>query len=62
MATSFKPRITFNNSYYGFKSSCEKIKFFNLGPRNNWKHMIDENISQEIQNTFKKEMSELGYL
>ena len=51
----------FTENVFDLKSK-KKIKFFNLGPRNNWKHMIDEKISQEIQNTFKKEMSELGYL
>jgi len=40
----------------------KKIPFFNLGPKNDWKKMLDEKIRKKIEEAFKKEMVELGYL
>ena len=40
----------------------KKIPFFNLGPKNDWKKMLDEKIRNKIEAAFKKEMVELGYL
>jgi hypothetical protein len=44
------------------KESKERLKFFNLGKKNNWKNILSENIIRKIENEFKKEMLELGYL
>ncbi len=55
-------------SEYGFneskinKETNEKIPFFNLGPENNWKNLLDTKIVKKIETAFKKEMVELGYL
>ena len=38
------------------------VKFFNLGPKNNWKNLLSSQIIKKIENKFDKEMSELGYL
>ena len=38
------------------------IKFFNLGPENNWKKSLDTKIIKEIENSFEREMIELDYL
>ena len=38
------------------------IKFFNLGPKNNWKNLLSSEIKNKIENKFKKEMIELEYL
>ena len=40
----------------------KSVKFFHLGPENDWKKILDKNISIEIENKFKAEMEELGYL
>ena len=40
----------------------KKIKFFNLGPKNNWKNTIDEKLIHKIEKKFNKEMKELNYL
>ncbi len=40
----------------------KKNKFFNLGPKNNWKKILDKNVSEEINKRFELEMKELGYL
>ena len=40
----------------------EPIKFFNLGPDNNWKNMLSPEIVKNIENKFGSEMKEIGYL
>ena len=40
----------------------KKAKFFYLGPKNNWKKLLDKVIQKKIEEAFKKEMTELGYL
>ena len=40
----------------------KKIKFFNLGPKNDWNKILDKTIRKKIEKHFKKEMKELGYL
>ena len=36
--------------------------FFNLGPKNDWRTILDEKNREKIEKSFKKEMHELGYL
>ena len=53
---------------YGFDeaklndSTGKKVKFFNLGPKNDWRNILDNKIKKKIENKFSKEMQELGYL
>ena len=44
------------------KKLKKKQKFFYLGPKNNWKKLLDTKTVKKIENTFQKEMIELGYL
>ena len=44
------------------KTSGKKIKFFYLGPKNDWTKMLDKSLSTRIENAFQKEMIELGYI
>ena len=44
------------------KETLEKIAFFNLGPKNDWKKLLDAELKKKIEKAFKKEMEELGYL
>jgi hypothetical protein len=50
----------FNENAY--ETIDKKKKFFNLGPRNIWKNILDKKIKDEIEEKFSKEMKELGYL
>lgn len=52
---------------FGFKdnsATSKKLnkKFFRLGPKNNWKVLLDSKTREDIELCFKKEMEELGYL
>jgi len=40
----------------------DKVKFFNLGPKNDWKKLLNNEIIEEINLKFNKEMKTLGYL
>ena len=58
---------TFDGSESNFKNwrkfhSENKNLFFNLGPENNWKKILNTKISKEIEISFEKEMKILGYL
>jgi len=47
----------------GFEeSSNANIKFFNLGPKNKWKNVINEKLIHYIEKNFNKEMKELRYI
>ena len=51
----------FAESAYDY-SAKKKLKFFNLGPKNNWKKNLEPEISKKIEREFKQEMIELDYL
>ena len=44
------------------KETGKTKKFFHLGPKNNWKNLLNEKIKKDIENEFEQEMKELGYL
>ena len=51
----------FGESVADIKSG-EKKDFFYLGPKNDWKKLLDNKISREIEQKFQNEMKELKYL
>ena len=42
--------------------SGDKKDFFYLGPKNDWKKLLDNETIKKIDNAFKNEMRELNYL
>ena len=57
----------FEGQQNGFKNwrnfhSENKNLFFNLGPENNWKKVLNSKIAEKIENNFEKEMKHLNYL
>ena len=44
------------------KNTGKRKNFFNLGPQNNWRKLLDKKIINKIEISFEKEMIELGYL
>jgi len=40
----------------------KKVKFFHLGPENRWEKILNDNIRNDIENIFRDEMKDLGYL
>ena len=57
----------FDNSDSNFKNwrkfhSENKNLFFNLGPENDWKKILEKEFAEKIETSFEKEMKELKYL
>ena len=44
------------------KETGEIKRFFNLGPENDWKKLLDIKLKEDIEKEFKTEMRELGYI
>lgn len=44
------------------KKTGKKINFFQLGAKRNWNNVLDKDIKDKIEITFKADMKELGYL
>ena len=44
------------------KLTGQKNKFFYLGPKNDWRKLLDKEIADEISSRFEPGMKELGYL
>ena len=54
-----------DNGYFSENArdhSENKVKFFNLGPKNDWKKLLNNEIIEKINLKFNKEMKELKYL
>ena len=64
--TSFKYMQNLENGGYFSENarglSENKVRFFNLGPKNDWKKLLNNEIIEVINLKFFKEMKELGYL
>ena len=43
------------------KGGDKKIPFFNLGPKNNWKTILNDDLKDKLNNIFKKKLEELSY-
>ena len=43
------------------KKNEEKIPFFNLGPDNDWRKILDKDQQSKLKDSFKKDLIELGY-
>ena len=52
---------TFYEAVIDTKTGKRK-NFFNLGPKNNWRELLDQKNKDKIESNFEKEMMELGYL
>lgn len=66
-STSFS-KLKNNEIKYGFpeavnsqKNKQNKIKFFNLGPENDWRKILNDNLRIELDKIFEKEIKELMY-
>ena len=44
------------------ENTGKKVNFFNLGPKNDWKKLMESKFSKNIELKFKTEMKELRYL
>ncbi|WP_440912807.1 sulfotransferase domain-containing protein [Candidatus Pelagibacter sp.] len=52
----FSEAVPFKND------KVKKVSFFNLGPKNDWKKILDNELKSKIEEIFEKEMKELLYI
>ena len=50
----------FSESVYSDKNE-KKIKFFYLGPKNNWKDRLNKDLIKKMNTYYKKDLERLGY-
>jgi len=50
----------FSESVYSDKNE-KKIKFFYLGPKNNWKDRLNKDLIKKMNTYYKKDLEKLGY-
>ena len=58
---NLEKKETFYEAVVDEKTGDRKA-FFNLGPKNDWRVILDERNRKKIEESFKEEMQELGYL
>ena len=58
---NLEKKETFYEGIVDEKTGERKV-FFNLGPKNDWRIMLDDKNREKIEKNFKDEMLELGYL
>ena len=51
----------FSESVTSRKDKDKKIPFFNLGPKNNWREIISDELKIKLENIFEKDLKELSY-
>ena len=51
-----------NEKDKGFQESINNARFFNKGKIGQWKNKLNTSQIQKIENDFRSEMEELGYL
>ena len=44
------------------KNDTKKIPFFHLGPKNDWKNILDKNYQKKLNEIFKLNLKELNYI
>ena len=52
---------SFDDAKINFKTG-EKIKFFNLGIKNDWKKILDPEIKKSLEKELQNELKELKYI
>ena len=58
---NLEKKETFYESVVDEKTGKRRV-FFNLGPDNDWRIILDDKNREKIEKKFKEEMLELGYL
>ena len=56
MQKGFSEAVTTN------KDAEKKISFFHLGPKNDWRKMLNEELKLKLNKAFEKDLKELSYL
>ena len=68
LKTTFFEKLKKNEIDHGFSEAViskedknKKIPFFNLGPKNDWREIISDNLKVKLESIFEKDLKELSY-
>ncbi len=53
--------LGFSEAVNSQKNRDKKIKFFNLGPENDWRKVLDRHLQEKLTAVFNKDLDELSY-
>ena len=56
-----KKKKGFTEAIYSTKKN-KMIPFFNLGPKNNWKNILDKEFANKLNDIFRENLKEIGYV
>ena len=51
----------FSEAVFDRVDKNKKVPFFNLGPKNNWKNILNKNLVEKIEQVFEGDLKELNY-
>ena len=51
----------FSEAVNSQRNKQKKIKFFNLGPENDWRKILNKNLKENLTKVFEKDLDELSY-
>jgi hypothetical protein len=51
----------FSEAVVSHKDKSKKVSFFHLGPKNNWKKILDGKLKSKIENIYENELKDLKY-
>ncbi len=51
----------FSEAVNSQRNKQKKIKFFNLGPENDWRKILNKNLKENLTKVFEKDLDELAY-
>lgn len=52
----------FSEAVVSHQDKSKKVSFFHLGPKNNWKKILDSKLKGKIESIYEKELKDLKYL
>ena len=52
----------FSEAVISNEDKNKKIPFFHLGPKNDWKKILNEDLKVKLEKKFEKELKELSYI
>ena len=52
----------FSEAINSQKNKNKKIVFFNLGPDNDWKKILNEKLKNKLNKKYEKQLEELSYI
>ena len=57
-----KETKVFQRQFHQEEDKNKKVSFFHLGPKNDWKKILNSDLKLKIEKAFEQDLKELSYL